>query len=358
MFCQINLFKPSNTSFTPGETIAGVIKYAVHETMEFERITTSLKGSGQLRVRADHGKRDKTYTANETYVDMDNVVTATNIQVPIGCYEIKFNFKIPENLPSSLEYIKTIPRYKIKCRINYYIRIKFERPGWFSFAKHFRKEIDIVSGITPQLLMEPVIYGESKKLMRLFSRKNAIVGIKATILNSVIPTGSKIHVNYEIKNDTNVVIGCVETKLIEVYSFKAQGHAELNHHEVVPNTTVRLGSIDGGVTRTWPLGLDPPIDRLSLQNSKIVARNYLVRITAELPMPHRNVVLDIPVQIGTLPVINLPEHTVELPTAPPITYEDPPPSYWEAMGEMSKADTLDDDNDCNDFEKGEKSSTL
>ncbi|XP_075974076.1 uncharacterized protein LOC142975230 [Anticarsia gemmatalis] len=356
--CQINLLKPPNIAFAPGEVVSGVIKYAVHDSMEFEKITTSLKGSGQLsiRVKSSQRNRDTTYTAKESYVDIDHIVRDEKFQVPVGCYEIKFNFQIPENVPSSLSYTKNFNQYTVRCRIKYYIRIKFERPGWFAFTKHFRKEINVESGITPNLLMEPVIYGEWKNLMRLFSRKNAIVSIKASIMNSVIPAGGTVFVNYEIKNDSNVVIKSIETKLVEMFTFKANGHKEVKAYEDVHDTDSKTGSINCDMIEHMPLELTVPMGRFSLQNSKLVARDYLVRIIAELPMPHRNVVLDIPIQVGRFPQgAVLGTENVGEPIACAMTYDDPPPSYWEVMGEAAKGDGFDDDCDDHSFKKGEKS---
>ncbi|CAB3238742.1 unnamed protein product [Arctia plantaginis] len=302
--CQINLFKPPNSVYQPGDVVSGIIKYVLPEQMEFDKIVTSLKGTGLLEVRVSaqniHTGDENVQSSNETYVDIDHVVTNGKTKVPAGSYDVNFNFTLPQILPSSFLYQNSVKQYRIYCRVKYYVRIKFERPGWFTFSKHFRKEIYVVSGITPKLLMHPIIYGKSKKLLRFFSRKNAFINMKATIQNSIIPIGGQVHIDYEIKNDSNVPISCIETKLVEIYTFKVQGHSKVKACEDVPNTGAKIGRIDCGILKPLAIDMNVPIDRATLQNSKVIKRDYVVRTKVTLPMPHRNIVLDIPVEIGPI----------------------------------------------------------
>ncbi|KAJ8730542.1 hypothetical protein PYW08_001955 [Mythimna loreyi] len=343
IYCQINLNKPPDGAFYSGEVVSGMIKYALDEPMEIEKITVSLKGIGHLRLteRTNQKNRRRSYGNSEIYVDADEVIQEGKYKVLPGSYEVKFNFRLPDNLPPTFEFCKHIPRYGVNCKIKYYVRIKIDRPGWFAFAKHYRKEITVASTITPKLSTEPVMYGERSKLLQLFSSKSSTVIMKANILNSVITNGGKIEVQSEIQNDTNINIKAVEIKLVEMHTFKATGHTDVKAYEDVPNCDSKTGSIQSGATQDMPIDIIVPSDKVSLDNSKIVSRDYLVRITAILPMPHRNVVLDIPVQIGD----NVQREEIC----------DPPPSYWEAMGETKKGDDNASDDEGGGDEKGEKS---
>lgn len=337
IFCQINLNKPPDGAFYSGEVVSGIIKYALDEPMEIEKITISLKGMGHLRLteRTNQKNRRHTYGSDEVYVDIDEIIQEGKFKVLPGSYDLKFSFRLPQNLPPTFEFYKHIPRYGVNCKIKYYVRIKFDRPGWFAFAKHFRKEITVASTITPKLSTEPVMFGERSKLLQLFSSKPSTVIMKANIVNSVITNGGKIEIQSEIQNaTTNTTIKSVEIKLLEVYTFKATGHPEVKAYEDIPNCDSKTGSIKSGATQDMPIDIIVPSDKVSLENSKIVSRDYIVRIIAEMPMPHRNVVLEIPVQIGE----NVQREEIC----------DPPPSYWEAMGEANK-----DDGDASDMETGD-----
>lgn len=342
IFCQINLNKPPDGAFCGGEVVSGMIKYALDEPMEMEKITVSLKGMGNLRITERTNKKNgrRSYTSSEVYVDTDEVIQEGKYTVPPESYELKFNFQLPQNVPPTFEYNKHISRYKVNCNIKYYVRIKFERPGWFAFTKHFRKEITVASTIIPKLSMEPVMYGERSKLLQLFSSKVSTVIMKAEILNSVIANGGKIEIKSGIENDTTINIKSVEVKLVEVYTFNASGCKDVKAWEDVPDCETKTGSIKSGATLHMPVDIVVPSDIISLDNSKIVSRDYIVRITAALPMPHRNVILDIPLQIGD----NVQREEVC----------EPPPTYWEAMGEARKDDQDASDDEVGGDEKGEK----
>lgn len=342
IFCQINLNKPPDGAFYGGEVVSGMIKYALDEPMEIEKITVSLKGMGNLRITERTNQKDRrhTYYSSEVYVDNDEVIEEGKHKVSPGSYELKFNFRLPQNIPPTFEYYKHIPSYGVKCMIKYYVRIKFDRPGWFTFAKHFRKEITVASTITPKLSMVPVIFGERSNLLQLFSTKTSTVIMKANIFNSVITKGGKIEIQSEIQNDTHVNIKSVQIKLVAIYTFKSTGHTDVKAYEDIPDCDSKTGPIKNGEVQIMPLDIVVPSDIVSLENSKIVARDYIVRITAELPIPHRNVVLEVPVQIGD----NVQRDEIF----------DPPPTYWEAMGETKKGDEDATDDEAGG-EKGQKS---
>ncbi|CAB3260427.1 unnamed protein product [Arctia plantaginis] len=191
--CQINLFKPPNSVYQPGDVVSGIIKYVLPEQMEFDKIVTSLKGSGLLEVRVSaqniHTGDENVQSSNETYVDIDHVVTNGKTKVPA-----------------------------------------------------------------------------------------------------------------------------------------VQGHSKVKACEDVPNTGAKIGRIDCGILKPLAIDMNVPIDRATLQNSKVIKRDYVVRTKVTLPMPHRNIVLDIPIEIGPINNFmprNIPNELNVTPTAPP--------AYWETM---------------------------
>ncbi|KAH9635422.1 hypothetical protein HF086_006662 [Spodoptera exigua] len=321
--CQIQLNKPPEEAFSGGEVISGIIKYSLDEPMEIERIIVSLKGMGDLTLIKKYNKKVNTYTAEEIYVDSNEIVQDKSLTKPAGNYEIPFRFKLPEKIPSSLKYEKIHELYCVVCNIKYYIRIKFDKSGFCNETKHFRKKITVVSSITPKLSMEPVMYGEKRKF---FMSKIGTVAIKANILNSVIPNGGKIEIESEIINDSYVKVKGVEVKLMEVYTLKPEGHGDIKFYDDVMNCESRTSSIKRGATKVIPLDLTVPTDILSVQNSKLVSRDYVVSITAQVPIPLRDVVLEIPVQIGDFVAMECPKVT------------ETPPAYSEAMSDKESRD--------------------
>ncbi|XP_068632616.1 arrestin domain-containing protein 17-like [Battus philenor] len=326
VFCEINLFKSRDGVFVAGSTVKGAIRYAVDEETTFGEIVVSLKGKGVLCLKRKHNDKSKevTYRRSEQYLDLNNVVVESgkNIVITKGSYEIPFTFRLPRNIPPTFRHSSSNIQYAVNCNIRYYLSIKFQRPGFWKLDKKYKKEITIDSGIQPRLPLESIIYGKQKKLSRLFTRKNSAITIKAGIAKSVIAPGDKVEFEYEVVNDSNVIVKAVETKLLEVLTFKTKSKTVTECRDV-PQTECKTGSVKSDDSQTMSVEIDVPLDNKSLDFSELVARDYYVQITVELPFPHFDSKLQIPIQVGDTAVSNLLE---------------PPPSYWEAMGEEEKDD--------------------
>lgn len=329
--CEMNLFNPPDGTFVPGETVSGVIKYAVDRDTAVKRIIVSLKGGGVLRIRNTQRRqqnRPNVFYCFEEYVDIDNIIREDEKGIlPFGCYETNFSFTVPKNLPPSFKYMKHLPHHIVKCKISYFVRIKFEKPGLFKLNKHFRYYITMLSGVTPNLPTVPTVFSKDKNLCRLISSSPRTVKIRANVESCVLAPGTKIELNYEVHNNTNLVIKSVETKLIEVHSFKARSNRKIQNFKDVPDTDTKTASINSGDHQTMLIIMNLPPDIMSLENSKIVQREYAVKITVDLPMPHFNIVFEIPVQIGYR--TDLIEESAAIPI------NELPPPYWAIMGEAN-----------------------
>lgn len=343
IFCEISLFKPSGESYKPGQAVSGVIKYNVDEPLEVDRVVMSLKGNGRIVLTKNPGKHQTNFILEESYVDIDTIIEDKPKEIAVGLYQVRFNYNLPQILPSSLKFFKRFPGYRVRCSIKYYIRIKFEKPGLFAFNNHFRKAIHVKTEVAPRLLREPVIYGETKHLTHLFSFSDSIVNIKATILNSAVQIGGKFEVVYEVQNKSHVVIKSIIVKLVEAYIFKAKGHPKVKYEEDIPGTETRTAPIECEDTLNNSIIVTAPEHIYSLSNAKIVSRDFMIKIIAHLPLPHRNAVVSIPVQVGIFE-----DNVEQTPVGPQqmseyATFDDPPPSYWEAMGQTKKEDDSTDD---------------
>ncbi|XP_026755277.2 uncharacterized protein LOC113515310 [Galleria mellonella] len=304
IFCEIDVYKLDNEEFKPGEEVFGLIRYAINEKIVFHKITVSLKGHGRLRIITKDRKNNREYTNRE-------------------------DFRLPENIPPSFVHCGNKGGYLIKCKIFYYIRIKFSRCGVLSVPKRFKKEIIVGGAFTPTLTRSPIIYGKQKKIVKLFSGNNTI-NIKADIENSVIKVGEIVTFGYEILNNKHVKLKGVKVKLMEVYSFKAKGLHSVKKFSNIEGFLSRTAAITGGGNQKLDFAIILPFDKKTIQYSKIVSRNYFLRIKVLFPIFRQNLTLDIPIEVGN-------EIGAEYMSLPP------PPSYWEVMGECEKSKLFGDD---------------
>ncbi|XP_013180548.1 PREDICTED: uncharacterized protein LOC106127105 [Papilio xuthus] len=318
IFCEINLHKSNDGVFIAGSKVHGVIRYAVDVETTFSQISVSLKGRGILSIKRKHSDKSKevTHCCSEVYLDLKDVVTVSekNI-VPAGSYDIPFTFELPENIPATFRHASSNMQYAISCNIRYMIRIKFKRPGFLKFAKTYKKEIEVESGITPRLPLEPIVYGKQKKISQLFSRKSNTINIKAGVAKSVLAPGDTLDLEYEVRNDSEVTVRAVETKIVEVLKFTTKTKTVKMSLDV-PHAESKAGSVKCGESQTMRLLLSVPPDTRSLDFSGLVARDYFVQMTVELPFPHFNCVLLMPLQVGQ--------------DGRGYAFT-PPPAYWEVM---------------------------
>jgi hypothetical protein len=352
---EILVNQPAEGYFVSGSTVSGVILYDLDKVYRFRRIVVSCKGIGRLSVQENAAgqRKTRTYKHGEDYFNLESVVQQNeNIETNPGPYQTQFNFLLPFNIPPSLKYSKRIDSHKVKCVIKYYLRIKFEMPSMFQFDKRFRKEINLVSKLfVPRLSMSPTVYRETKQLSHLFSHKSNVINIKLVVHCSIVKPGEKVCINFDIENETDIDITCVTTKLVETYSFSFPSHSNVNMSDKINLTNVVSPKIMSGETKTMLIECNVPEYLYTFDSSNIVNRNYFVRVKLILPMPYFNIPLLLPIQIGTAPgwysqptascqsvplsyQLSIPS-TSQRSGAHVNAFEDPPPTYWEAMNNKS-----------------------
>ncbi|XP_059055602.1 uncharacterized protein LOC131849532 [Achroia grisella] len=321
IFCEIKVTKPENEEFMPGDPVSGLIRYEVDEKIVFNKIIISLKGCGRLRVLDKQNNEQHVHTNKEEYVSIDNVVVDEEVSLGIGEYEAKFSFKLPENIPPTFMYQNNTIYCHIKCKIYYYIRIKFFTPDLLQLPISFKKGIIVGTAFVPSLPGKPAKYYKKKKIAKLTRGKNTI-RIKAAIENSVIGDCEIVRFWYEIINDTHVEIKRVKLKLVEAYAFNAtrlQRVKRFNNIKGIVSRTVAVKS--GGTRKIFEIIM--PFDKKTLQYSKIVTRYYFVKIKVILPLFRQNFALNIPIEVFN----DIKESDrFELPRA-----------YWEVMSDCAKS---------------------
>ncbi|XP_026755275.1 uncharacterized protein LOC113515309 [Galleria mellonella] len=319
---EINIFPSPDAIHEAGSDIFGFVKYSIDEETVFNEIDISLTGRGTLivieSVKSGDRQTEHIFRYTEDYIKLNNTIVNNDNVTPVGVYEIPIHFKLATNIPSSLKYNTTIGNYRINCTIAYEVTVTFKRSG-FKFDKTLSKPIQVISGIVPRLPRKPVTYGHQKKILILqfFCRWTGLVNIKADIETSVIEPSGKIKLSYIIFNDTNITIKTVQIKLVELYTFSDKISSKLLKYNDVKDTESKTRTIKSGDTQCMEIDIDLPPEKTTIEFSKLVSRNYFVHIIVVLPIPYRNLVLKIPVQIGNEIVNN--------------NGNENPPAYHEAI---------------------------
>ncbi|XP_038217712.1 uncharacterized protein LOC119836455 [Zerene cesonia] len=325
IFCEINLNTPEGGKFISGSVLSGEIKYAVDKNTVFKKITVSLKGIGTTSIEYNNSNKDEKKSTDhytEKYVNIEQILLDKakdddGTTLKIGSYTAAFQFNIPNRIPPSVNIYRSDTNHTVRYKVNYYITIKFQRPGLISFPKRYKKDIQIVSNIIPTLSQTPVTLGEKKKLFHIFSRRDSVINLKATILNSVVRAGGNVQFLYELANHSNVKIKYVKMKIVEYIEFK-KSRRSVSFYRDLDATETKTGSIQSGNTQQMTVEISVPDDALTIDSCKLAARDYYVYIVVALPLPHINFYLRMPIQV-MLSTENVPPEN--------------PPSYWDVMCE-------------------------
>ena len=106
---------PSGPTYFPGMEVSGTLVMEIDEPKNYKAITICLMCTGRGHVHwtetrsrgsGDNRSTETNYTANETHVDLQNVVWSKDQSASMlaaGEHRHQFRFLLPQNIPSSFE---------------------------------------------------------------------------------------------------------------------------------------------------------------------------------------------------------------------------------------------------------------
>ncbi|GBP27335.1 Arrestin domain-containing protein 3 [Eumeta japonica] len=316
--CNIHINGPQGEVYRPGSVLSGLVKYTLTNDMRLERISMSVKGKSRVSWTRGAGKQRRTHRGyDELIIDNGDILRPGADVLRSGTYQATFRFELPRNAP---------PTYGDRhCTTEYYIKITFSRSGFLTSAKKFKRMIIIGNAITPTLPLEPADYWLEKKVTEFFTNNSSRIHLKVNLSKSCLKPGEVMDVEFEVDNDTKHVIPSIVTRLMEKRIYRSN-----MGHEKVTVKKIKIGCCDTGSVKRrsrgqFALKFCTPAKAFTVQNCRVFSREYYLRVVVKLPMPHRDGVMDIPVQIGDLPETNLALG----PYAEEVPHDEPPPSYWE-----------------------------
>lgn len=290
--CQILVDPVVNKVHKAGEFVTGVVKYTIDETTEFKDISLSFIGTGS----SSWSDTDASYSNSEQYfntcIKLHVVENNTDkITLRNGAYEYRYKFQLPENIPSSF--------HNPKGRIIYQIVLKFETVkilGIFHRPTIFSTEIPVKAYVTSTLPTGPVVFGLRKTLITHLGA----IHLKAEIEKCLIKPGENIQIKVTVDNQTDVTIKGIRTAVIEKTTYTSTGGFKQTDNPEVLNCSVETEPIPANDVKIMVCVVPTILDLYSIQNAKVIAREYFVRVTVKLPMPHRDDFVNMPIVIGDI----------------------------------------------------------
>ncbi|XP_047991726.1 arrestin domain-containing protein 17-like [Leguminivora glycinivorella] len=342
--CKIHIRKSQEGIHRAGEPISGILCYAIDEPTEYQTAVLSFVGTAKCSwTQYDLvGKSTYTYIGHDEFLTLHTNILKKRpeqtITLDVGTYEFPFEFLLPTEIPSSFE-----DGYG---DIKYHVRVKFMKPSLFSLTKKYEREITVYGNVNPVTGNESRSYELQKKLFKWFSSIEPIISLKARITKSFLTPGENAHVDVSVVNETDTEISNITTELSCRTTYTGQRFFSTNSkvvEETIRGCTGITPSIPAYKTQKFSC-IVPTLPHLySIQHSKIINKEYFIKVNINLPFPHITATCTIPIAIGEARggdcsgVLELDD---ELECYPELeqSISDDPPSYWEVMKEDNSQD--------------------
>ncbi|CAH0702214.1 unnamed protein product [Spodoptera exigua] len=310
--CQILIDRTEHGVFKAGGSVTGSLKYFIDKPTQFRRISMCFLGKGECQWSSDSDSDDDgtDYSNCEEYLNqIFNVYLGTNKKDLLsGAFEYPFQFLLPIDIP---------PSFKDDiCTIKYKITVTFVKANFLKTKKNFDVEIPVTSYVNPCSL-EPMVISLKKDLSS-FKTSNKIE-IKGEISKTCVAPGENFQMTLTVNNDTKLEIFVKSELVNRVIYISSCNHKKVRENTVEDTCTITSVAANGVANL---LCVVPTYTNLSsIQHTKVMIREYKVKITAKLPFPHINAVLEVPVVVGSR------KHEFLVPAAIYSQYQEEPPSY-------------------------------
>lgn len=322
--CQISLNLPEGVKIVTGSTLKGTVKFYLDKETVYKTISLALisklycdcccrrkvdKKSGDEIIK---GKGHKKYTIGKIHF-----LKEINDKIPIsaGTYKHLFKFDIPEEIPPSFTNKDFL--------IRYFLILKFKKFGLFSINKEFIYTVTIFPRIPHSVPKAPVNIALDILLTKLFTNIPQYVNVKAKLDSGYLVPSYDSLITCLVTNNSDVML-TVKTELIHVTKYKdCQGVKRIEESVIDECSQISPIVIENSIANMHNIIRILP-NMYTVRYSKMVKREFKLKITLKLPMPHSNASIEVPIFLG------------EREPAAIEDQKEASPTYWKAMPEQNK----------------------
>ncbi|XP_049801635.1 arrestin domain-containing protein 17-like [Schistocerca nitens] len=287
-----------------GDTVTGKVVVKTDEEEKIRYISAKCRGEANVRWtrrvrRRGHTKHIR-YSAHENYFETKYYFVggpSEELILPPGEHVYNFSVKLPENLPSSFEGTYGHIRYTIKAKMN--------RPWAFDEkVKAFYTVLSHLDLNTDPLVKEPVSQVTEKTLCCCWCRSGPLT-LVAKVPATGFVSGQEIPVTVEVDNATEETISAVTCSLKKNVCFTAHSPRKETKRITDKMETIVYEPVGPNASRTWTRKLKiPSLPPSNLNNCSIIDLDYFLHVKAVINGPHRNLHVNIPIKLGTIPLLS------------------------------------------------------
>ncbi|XP_068085936.1 arrestin domain-containing protein 2 [Anabrus simplex] len=324
-----------------GQVVSGYLSVKLDKEKTMRGIEVRFRGRAEVEwkesrtVRDSNGKSRtvwETYSACESYFENRKYLVGSeqgDMALPVGNHAFPFILTLPNNLPSSFEGQYGNVRYTVKATMKRPWKFDHDAKAAFTVLS----QLDLNS---ERNIQEPYKAVKEKFLCCCCCKSGPITLIATVPVTGFVP-GQDIPIFLEVDNtNTDVVISNIICKLKKTVWFSARHLG----HDKVRKTEDKVASVETnemvGLTGcgNWTLKLKvPSVPASYLKHCNIIDIKYELGIKGVIDGPHANMKTEIPIIIGTIPLVSFFPNMVPA-SAPPMVPRDSdlPPSFNEVVG--------------------------
>jgi hypothetical protein len=216
-------------------------------------------------------------------------------ELPVGLHTFNFSFQLPHNIPSTFSNLFGKILYEIKVEIER--KLKFNYSFKFPFTVMSHLDLNCESGEIGQPLRGEVF----KKFYLGFGSP---LTLSAQIPFRGYVAGQNLTICVKVVNESTVAVEEIFLELRRLCTFKADFSISTKNysHLLVKGSSNGVGVAEKSSTEfNFDLEI-PPVEATNIRFSKYVLVNYGIVIIAKPRGAHRDVFLNIPITIGTIPL--------------------------------------------------------
>lgn len=344
--CEIVFDNNPNATFMSGQMITGKVVLNLSEKKKVRSVYLKIEGYAKCSWTVSKGRgsnrRSITYKGREDYLNQVTYLLGSEggpqVELAAGITTYTFACMLPENLSSSFEGKYGHIRYSCKAVL--------DRP--WKADKEYRLSFSVIKSEDLNAIPSLTIPTKSEIVRHFYCCcfKSKPFYMSASIPFSGYVPGQKIDLTIFMNNQSNIMVEGTKVSLERNTQYISSNPRKKIRSELLAVKEVYgAGMTKAGSGEVKISLVVPPLSPTNTNYSRVITTCYQLRVVAKVCGAHKNPHLNIPIKIGTSPLLaSLPTPQYNTlfdasmssqPSAPPMV-DLPPPSYEEATQVVSE----------------------
>lgn len=314
MNCTIAFNNYERGFYTSGQEVSGTVTLFNEKPRRIRALLLKVDGAAEVHWSETTGTGDnrktRSYSAREDYIKtVSHLVNngALEQELPAGNFNYDFCITLPRDIPASFSSFTGNIVYKVSVYMDR--RLKFNHNFEFPFKVFVHLDLNNEG---PELALP--LRGEVTRNFFLGLSSKPLTLIAEIPYRGVV-AGQALHISVKIINNSRVEVDRVFVELHRHYKFQAEHSISTRNDSDIMVKGVHDGVAVGTTSNVTFSMQIPPIEPTSVRLCKYIQITYEIAIIAKVRGLHRSPYMQIPITIGTVPLVGRENHLPDVSEA-------------------------------------------